>query len=152
MKCKYCYQKIEAVNNRCSICTIEINKNIKNLSAKERQILYKARGIHLIAFTHLLIALLLPFLFFKAEDFNITESIIISAINIIIWRLLSRFSLIGYRIAIGYYFVYGMVSVVTIQKSHFGEQGIGILLCFLGMYGIGNNISKGLFTRSLIPS
>ncbi len=149
IRCKYSHQKIEPINNRCPICTIEIGKELKDFTQRERQIRSKIIGVYITAYTHLFIAIILPFLLITKAQWVPIGAIGFGILHLVIWFLLSRFSLIGYRIAVGYYFMYGMVSVVTIQRSHFGEQGIGIILCFAGLYLIGNRISKGLFQRSL---
>ena len=71
-------------------------------------------------------------------------------INLSIAILLNRFSLLGYRMAVIYYFLFGMVSTLTIQRGS-GEQLIGILLALVSLYLIGNQTSKSLFDRSIEP-
>ena len=76
--------------------------------------------------------------------------ILLIIINLLIALLLSRFTLLGYRMAVVYYFLFGMVSTLTIQRGS-GEQFIGIILALLALYLIGNQTSKSLFDRSIEP-
>ena len=131
---------------RCPITQIEFNKPLKSLSKRERQIRFYFQSIRIVAFIHLLIAVGIPL-----NKAIIKEAqILLIIINLLIALLLSRFTLLGYRIAVVYYFLFGMVSTLTIQRGS-GEQFIGIILALLALYLIGNQTSKSMFDRSITP-
>jgi hypothetical protein len=136
--------KKDRKDGRCPITQIEVNKHFRDLSKRERQVRFHFQSIRVVAFIHLLIAIGIPF-----NKAIIKEAqILLIVINLLIAVLLSRFSLMGYRLAVIYYFLFGMVSTLTIQRGS-GEQLIGIFLALLSLYLIGNQVSKSLFTRSL---
>ena len=149
MRCPHCYQKVELLDGYCPVCTLHPTKTYKVMQKKERLIRSKIIGIYLTAFAHLSISITLPYLLQKESDWSNGAIAGFGILHLIIFILLSKFNLLGYRIAVAYYFAYGMVCVVTIQRSNFGEQGIGLILCFIALYLIGNQTAKSLFDRSL---
>ena len=149
IRCPHCYQKVELLDGFCPVCTLHPNKTYRIMNKKERNIRSKIVGIYLTALTHLCIAIALPYLLLRESDWTTGAITGFGALHFLIFLLLSKFSLLGYRLAVVYYFAYGMVCVVTIQRSNFGEQGIGLILCFIALYLIGNQTAKSLFEKSL---
>ncbi|MAW39731.1 MAG: hypothetical protein CMF27_02245 [Kiritimatiellaceae bacterium] len=138
--------KKRAAEGRCPITQIEFNKPFRALSKRERQVRFHFQSIRIVAFIHLLIAIGIPFNKAIVKE----AQILLIIINLLIALLLSRFTLLGYRMAVVYYFLFGMVSTLTIQRGS-GEQFIGIILALLALYLIGNQTSKSMFDRSIEP-
>ena len=138
--------KKRAAEGRCPIPQIEFNKPFRALSKRERQVRFHFQSIRIVAFIHLLIAIGIPFNKAIVKE----AQILLIIINLLIALLLSRFTLLGYRMAVVYYFLFGMVSTLTIQRGS-GEQFIGIILALLALYLIGNQTSKSMFDRSIEP-
>ena len=138
--------KKRPTEGRCPITQIEFNKPLKALSKRERQIRFYFQSVRRVAFIHLLIAIGIPLNKAIVKE----AQILLIIINLLIALLLSRFTLIGYRIAVVYYFLFGMVSTLTIQRGS-GEQFIGIILALFALYLIGNQTSKSMFDRSIEP-
>ncbi|MFL2876375.1 MAG: hypothetical protein ACJZ86_00795 [Pontiellaceae bacterium] len=136
--------KKRPTEGRCPITQIKFNKPLKALSKRERQIRFYFQSIRIVAFIHLLIAIGIPL----NKAIILEAQIILIIVNLFIALLLSRFILLGYRIAVVYYFLFGMVSTLTIQRGS-GEQFIGIILALIALYLIGNQTSKSMFDRSI---
>ena len=130
----------------CPISRIDLDKPFKERTPRERRVRFHFYSIRLVAFIHLLIAIGIPL---YMQGYLPTLALVMFVIiNLFISLLLNRFSLLGYRIAVVYYFVFGMVSTLTIQRGN-GEQLIGIILALLSLYLIGNQTSKSMFDRSI---
>lgn len=72
---------------------------------------------------------------------------ILVTVNILLAFGLARYSLLAYKAATVYYFLIGMVNVISIQHGvvHLG----GIALVLIALYLVGNGTSKAIFERRL---
>ena len=131
---------------RCPISKINLDKKFSELTQKERRIRFHFHAVRFVALIHLLIAIGIPI--YMQGYLPVLALIMFVIINLSIAYLIHGFSLLGYRIAVVYYFLFGMVSTLTIQRGN-GEQLIGIILALLALYLIGNQISKSMFDRSI---
>ena len=152
MRCNFCHQRVELINGHCPVCSLKPFKVVKDFSKDEKNIRTKLIGIFFIAYLHLFIALVPTSLLYFIEVWPKNLAISLGVLNIFIWFLLTKLSLLGYRIAIAFYFCFGMVSVVTIQRSNYGENAIGIIICLLAIYLLANQTSRSIFERSLLGS
>ncbi|MBT8041772.1 MAG: hypothetical protein KJN98_01235 [Pontiella sp.] len=112
---------------------------------KEKKVRRHARGIRFVAGFHLVIAaltiLMLP-------EFPAPAALVIlAALNLFLAYGLIRYSLLAYKAATVYYFLIGMVNVISIQHGvvHLG----GIALVLIALYLVGNGTSKAIFERRL---
>ena len=70
IRCPHCYQKVELLDGFCPVCTLHPNKTYRIMNKKERNIRSKIVGIYLTAFTHLCIAIALPYLLLRESDWT----------------------------------------------------------------------------------
>ncbi len=140
------HSESNTVTRRCPVSKIDLNKPFRERTPRERRIRFHFHSIRIVALIHLLIAIGIPI--YMQGYLPPLALIMFVIINLSIAILLNRFSLLGYRIAVIYYFLFGMVSTLTIQRGS-GEQLIGIILALLALYLIGNQTSKSLFDRSV---
>ena len=145
-QCKSCMAKAEARNGCCPVCGIEQDKNRGALTPAEKKVRFHARGIRLLAVLHLIGAamgiMVMP-------EFPAPAAIaILAMVNAFLAYGLSRFSLLAYKAATAYYFLIGMVNVISIQ--HGAEHLGGIALALVALYLIGNRTSKAIFERDLL--
>ncbi len=150
MRCNFCHQRVELINDHCPVCSLKPFKAVKDFSKNEKKIRNKLIGIFITAYFHLFIALVPTTLLYIRGSLSKDLAISLGILNAIIWLLLIKLSLLGYRMAIAFYFCFGMVSVVTIQRSNYGENAIGIIICLLAIYLLANQTSKSIFERSLL--
>ncbi|QBG48443.1 hypothetical protein EGM51_13945 [Verrucomicrobia bacterium S94] len=144
-RCKHCKTKTDLIDNRCPCCGIEAGKNPADLTKAEKRVLFHALGIRAAAIAHVFAA---GVILFQIPHFPSPAVIaVLVIINAGLAYGLLRFSLAAYRAAVVYYFMFGMVNVVSIQRGpeHLG----GLLLCLLALYLIGNRTSKAIFERQL---
>ena len=132
----------------CPICRIDLSKSAGTWTKRERRIRFHFHAVRVVASIHLLIAMGTLIKRDEIEDLNTLLISLFIIINILIAILLHRFSLLGYRIAVTFYFFCGITSTVNIQRGS-GEQFIAIILVLIGLYLIGNQTAKALFTRSV---
>ena len=145
-RCKQCLTKAETRDGLCPVCGIDPLKSRADLTAAEKRIKLHARAIRLLAMFHLVLAgyalIMLPY--FPAP-FPI---VMMALINLLIGVGLARFGLGAKKGATVYYFLIGMVSVISIQQGsvYLG----GIILCLIGIYIVGNPTARALFERQPI--
>jgi hypothetical protein len=72
---------------------------------------------------------------------------ILAGINILIAFGLARYSLLAYKCATAYYFLIGMVNVISIQHGAVHLGGIGLAL--VALYLVGNKSAQAIFERRL---
>ena len=72
---------------------------------------------------------------------------VLAVVNCFLAYGLVRYSLLAYKAATVYYFLIGMVNVISIQ--HGAVHLAGIALVLIALYLIGNGISKAIFERRL---
>ncbi|VGO16845.1 hypothetical protein PDESU_05437 [Pontiella desulfatans] len=144
-RCKHCQTKAEPLKGLCPVCGIVQDKPFGNLSPAEKRIRFHAHGIRLVAMFHLIGAgaglVMLPYYPTPAA------LAVLALINILLAFGLSNYSLIAYKGATVYYFLIGMVNVISVQQGveHLG----GIALALIALYLIGNGTSKAIFERRL---
>jgi hypothetical protein len=76
--------------------------------------------------------------------------VVLAVVNIFLAYGLVRYSLLAYKAATIYYFLIGMMNVISIQRGavHLG----GIALVLIALYLVGNGTSKAIFERRLPES
>jgi len=142
-RCKHCKAKTELIHNRCPYCGIEDGKPSKDLTPDEKKTRFYAHGIRIVAMAHIFAAAIVLFQMPEFSSRAVVALLVI--VNFVLAYGLMRFSFIAYRAAVVYYFMFGMVNVVSIQR---GPQHLaGLLICLLGLYLIGNRNSKAIFER-----
>lgn len=144
-RCKSCLSKAEPRNGLCTVCGIAQDKKRAELSAAEKKIRFHARGIRLVAILHLIGAamgiMMMP-------EFPAPGAMaVLAAINAALAYGLSRYSFVAYKGATVYYFLIGMVNIITIQQGP--VHLVGIALALIALYLIGNGTSKSIFERML---
>lgn len=144
-RCRQCLEKAEPRNDRCPVCGMGQEKTYHDLTPAERRVRHHARGIRLVAMTHLVLAamgiLMMP-------EFSAPAAIaVLSVVNALLAYGLIRYSLTAYRAATTFYFLLGMVNIISIQHGieHLG----GIALALIGLYLVGNGHAKAIFERRL---
>lgn len=144
-RCRHCLTKAEPRNGLCPVCGIVPDKRGGELSSDEKTIRFHAFGIRLAAMCHLIGAgaglIMMPW--FPSP----LPMAILAGVNILIAFVLARYSLLAYKCATAYYFLIGMVNVISIQHGAVHLGGIGLAL--LALYLVGNKTSKAIFERRL---
>ena len=106
---------------------------------------FHAHGIRGVALCHLIVAamaiMMLPELPAPAAIAAL------AVINLFLAYGLARYSLVAYKAATVYYFLMGMVNVISIQRGaiHLG----GIAMALAALYFVGNGTAKAIFERRL---
>lgn len=144
-RCRHCLSKAEIRNGLCSVCGIDPGKKGTELSAGEKKVRFHARAILVVAICHLIGAVC--GLILASQFPSPAPMIILAAINIALSLGLFRYSLWAYKGATVYYFLIGMVNVISIQAGPIHLAGIALAL--LALYLVGNGTSKAIFERSL---
>jgi hypothetical protein len=141
-RCRHCRIKLDPPCDPCSVCGLSREKRRRDLSPAEREIRMRARVIRGIAMLHLaggsLALLLIPCL-----PVHPAAGLILAAINLFLAFGLSRYAFRAHQAATVYYFLVGMVNIISVNLP-------GILLILILLYGIGNRRAKALFERSLV--
>ena len=144
-RCRSCQAKAEPRNGLCPVCGIEPDKRTGELSPVEKKVRFRAHSIWVVAIFHLIggtwAILMMP-------GFPAPAPIaVLAIINLALAYGLVRYSLIAYRAATVYYFLIGMVNVISIQQGI--ENLAGIALALTALYLVGNGTAKALFERRL---
>jgi hypothetical protein len=142
-RCRHCRTKAEPQNELCPVCGLIPGKRFRDLTHNEKRVWFHARGIRAVAMCHLTAAamgiLMMP-------EFAVPLAIAMFAIiNVLLAYGLIRFSLLAYKLATAYYFLIGMVMVISIQQGVGPLIGIGLSLAAL--YFVGNRTAKAVFER-----
>jgi len=142
-RCRHCLTKAPPQDGLCPVCGLVPDKHFRALSSTEKRVWLHARGIRLAAMCHLIGALMGILMM---PEFTVPLAIAMFAlINLLLAYGLIRFSLLAYKLATVYYFLIGMVMVISIQ------QGIGplfgIALALTALYLVGNRTAKAIFER-----
>lgn len=143
--CRQCLTKAEPRNGLCPTCGIVQDKKRGELSSDERKVRFHARTIRIIAMLHLIGAamgiMMLP-------EFPAPAAIsVLAAINLALAYGLVRYSFVAYKAATVYYFLIGMVNIVSIQ--HGGIHLGGIAFALIALYIVGNGTARAIFERRL---
>jgi len=147
-RCKSCLTTAEARNGCCPVCGIEQDKKRGALTPAEKKVRFHARSIRLLAILHLIGAAVGIMMM---SEFPAPAAIaILAMVNISLAFGLARFSLLAYKAATTYYFLIGMVNVISIQ--HGAEHLGGIALALIALYLVGNSTSKSIFERNGLPA
>lgn len=141
-RCKHCLVPATAQAGCCPVCGIQIEKEKSTLSPDEKKVRHHARAIRIVAMLHLIgtavgvmVALFYPNLAAAAG--------VLALINLTLAIGLSRFAFWAYRLATVYYFLIGMVNVVSVNIP-------GILVILILLYAVGNGTAKAIFERRAI--
>ncbi|MDF7806509.1 hypothetical protein P4E94_03600 [Pontiellaceae bacterium B12219] len=144
-RCRHCLGKAELRNGHCSVCGIDPEKTPSELSGEEKKARFHARGILLVAAGHFIgtvCGLILAFQFPSPAPM-----LLLAGINLALGLGLARYSLWAYKGATVYYFLIGMVNVISIQQGPVHLAGIALAL--IALYLVGNGTSKAIFERRL---
>lgn len=150
-RCKSCLTKAESGNGPCSVCGIGQGKSRAELSPGEKRVRHCARGILGVAVLHMAGTLLCLYVLLihnpaaaAKGEFVVSPALLatLSFINLILAFGLSRYAFWAYKLATAYYFLLGIVNIVSVQIP-------GILLMLILLYCIGNGTAKAIFERRL---
>jgi hypothetical protein len=142
-QCKSCLTRAEATADICPVCGIDQDKARRDLTKKEKRIRRSARGIRFVAMFHLILAAIAVMMM---PEFPAPAAIaVLAVINGLLAYGLVRYSLLAYKAATVYYFLIGMVNVISIQRGavHMGA----VVLVLTALYLVGNGTSKAIFDR-----
>ncbi len=148
-RCNSCFTKTSAKHSYCPVCGIVPNKKKADLSPAEKKVRYAARCILGVSVLHLIGLVLCFYILFvvnpaaRAGGKLVFSPPIIStlaAFNLILAIGLSRYAFWAYKMATAYYFLLGIVNVISVQIP-------GILLVLILLYFVGNRTAKAIFER-----
>jgi hypothetical protein len=111
----------------------------------EKKVRFHAHGIRFVAMAHLTGAAMLVMIM---PEFPAPAVLaVLAVINAFLAYGLVQYSLVAYKAATTFYFLIGMVGVISIQK---GAIYLGWLaLALIGLYLVGNGTSKAILERRL---
>jgi len=138
-RCRHCLAKAELKDDHCSICGIEQDKRKGALTPDEKNARYHARIIRGVAMLHL-VGVGAGLIAFLCYPFPIAATLILAVINLTLAIGLSRYAYWAYKMATVYYFLIGMVYIVSVSLP-------GILLILILLYCVGNSTAKAIFER-----
>lgn len=148
-RCTSCLTKAESENGLCPVCGIEQTKKISGLSPDEKKVRHFARcilgvaALHIVGFSLCLYVLLVhnPAAA-ETGGFVFSPAILatLSLLNLALAFGLAHYAFWAYRLATVYYFLLGIVNVVSVQVP-------GILIAMALLYFIGNGTAKAIFER-----
>ncbi len=139
-QCKSCLAKAEPRNGLCPVCGIGQDKKKGALSPDERKVRFHARGIRVVAMLHL-VGACMGIMMIPVFPAPLATAALV-AINAALAFGLARYSYWAYKAATVYYFLIGMVNVVSINLG-------GIALVLAALYLVGNGTAKAIFDRRL---
>ena len=144
-QCRHCLAKMEPRNGRCPVCGIDPNARPASLSPREKTVRRHARGIRMVAMFHLVAAGTGIVLINRLAPLPM---VLFALVNVVIAFGLARYAFLAYKAAVVYYFLIGMVNVISIQHGpvHLG----GIILSLIALYLVGNGTAKAIFERNLL--
>lgn len=149
VRCNSCLAKAGTKNRVCSVCGIAPDKKGRDLSPREKRVRRFARAILGVAALHLVgfglflhVLLVLNPRAAHDDGFVFSPAIVgaLAAINLVLAFGLARYAFWAYRLATAYYFLIGIVNIVSVQV-------VGILWMLILLYLIGNGTAKALFER-----
>ena len=141
IRCRHCLANEAPIDGLCPVCGIRRDKTKGDLSPDEKKTRYHARAIRIVAMLHLIgvgLGILIPF-YYPVPNAAVA---ILIAINLIMSAGLSRYAYWAYKMATVYYFLIGMVSVISVDIP-------GVLIILLLLYAVGNGTAKAIFERRL---
>jgi len=150
-RCNSCLHKAEPENGICPICGIGQDKKKRALSPDEKRVRHFARCILGVAAIHVVgLALCLYVLLVHnpaaaaSGEFVFAPAILItlSLLNLVLAYGLGHYAFWAYKVATVYYFLLGIVNVVSVQI-------LGILIVLTLLYFVGNGTAKAIFERRL---
>lgn len=138
-RCKHCLTKVYPNDVLCRVCGIAPDKKKADLAPNEKNVRYHARAIRGVAILHL-IGVGAGLIGHFCYPFPLTVTLVLAVINLTLAIGLSRYSFWAYRMATVYYFLIGMVYIVSVNLP-------GILLILILLYFVGNGTAKTIFER-----
>jgi hypothetical protein len=139
--CRQCLASEEQSGGLCPVCGIRQDKPRGDLSPDEKKVRRHARAIRIVAMLHLVgvgLGALIPFYY----PVPIVAVAVLIIINLIMAVGLSRYAFWAYKMATVYYFLVGMVNVISVDIQ-------GVLMILILLYAIGNGTAKAIFERRL---
>jgi predicted nucleic acid-binding Zn ribbon protein len=138
-RCKHCLAKVEPKDSHCPVCGIQTEKDKAALSPDEKKVRYHARIIRIIAMLHLIGTAVSVMVALSYTHLAVAAGVLV-LINLALAIGLSRFAFWAYRLATVYYFLIGMVNVVSVNIP-------GILVILILLYVVGNGTARAIFER-----
>ena len=148
-RCKSCLTKAHSEYGQCPVCGILQETGRKALSPDEKKVRFHARCILGAAALHLLGAGICLYILLVINPAAAAKGELVFAppiiatlttLNLLLAFGLSRYAFWAYRVATVYYFLLGIVNVVSVQLP-------GILLVLILLYCVGNGTAKAIFER-----
>ena len=140
-RCGHCLAVTDPGIDRCAVCGIERNRNKRDLSPEQRKVRRHARVLRSVAMLHLIGAGAICMLML-CDPLPPAAGVLLGVINAILAFGLARYAGWAYRMAIGFYFLIGMVNIVSVNLP-------AVLLILLLLYAVGNGTARALFERQL---
>ena len=149
IRCKSCLAKAEPEHRQCPVCGIGQEKKRNELSPDEKRVRHFARCILGVSVVHAvgLVLCLYVLLIHNPEaaargGFVFSPAILVTLaiLNLALAYGLGRYAFWAYKVATAYYFLLGIVNVVSVQI-------LGILITLTLLYFIGNGTAKAIFER-----
>lgn len=138
-RCRHCLTKAEPKSGHCPVCGIQRDKRKRELLPDEKLVRNRARALRGVAMLHLIgvgVGLIVPFYY----PVPIFAALTLAVINLTLAIGLSRYAFWAYRMATVYYFLIGMVNIVSVNLP-------GILMILILLYFVGNGTAKAIFER-----
>jgi hypothetical protein len=139
--CRHCLTGEVQNEGLCPVCGIRQDKSKGDLSPDEKKVRHHARTIRIVAMLHLIgvaLGVIIP-LYYPVP---IAAAAVLMAINLMIAVGLSRYAFWAYKMATVYYFLIGMVNVISVNIP-------GVFMILILLYAIGNGTAKAIFERRL---
>ena len=139
--CRHCLANEVPIDGLCPVCGIRQDKTKGGLTPEEKKIRRHARAIRIVAMLHLIgagLGILIPF-YYPVPIAAVTVLVLIS---LVLAAGLSRYALWAYKMATVYYFLIGMVNVISVDIP-------GVLMILILLYAVGNGTAKAIFERRL---
>jgi hypothetical protein len=138
-RCRHCLAAEEPGAAGCPVCGIDRTLRKRDLSPQERKARVHARILRIIAMLHLAAAgtlLIIP----RCYPVPPAAAILLGGINLVIAFGLSRYAFWAYRAAVIFYFLIGMVNIISVNIP-------ATLLILVLLYAVGNGTARAIFER-----
>ena len=140
-RCRHCLAKEPARDGGCPVCGIPRDRSRQDLLPLEKKVRFYARVIRGVALLHLIsgaaAAILLP-----GAGLPVAAAVVLAVINVVLAAGLSGYALWAYKGAVAFYFLIGIVNVISVNIP-------GTLVMLILLYAVGNGRAKAIFERRI---
>lgn len=143
-RCRHCLTPMTIDRDCCRVCGIKRATGKIHLSPDDRKVRRYARCVRVIAMLHLVGAAFAVMVATVIPGLTAAGGVL-ALINLMLAFGLSAYAYWAYTLSVVYYFLIGMVNIVSVNIP-------GILLILILLYAVGNGTSKSLFERRLSVS